>query len=194
MLDATVLLTVEQVAAGAAAAALAVPPATTQELLYPPRHQMTLPLNGLNMLFSDYIVAVNHHTKLDSDRCSFFSGGTGDPLPPKERKFFSLFLCRNFFLDFDAYGHLSSLEQNFNPSREDVQRKTRLGRRMLSLCVCARAHARVPSLCFFFFFSLSVVVGGRWSVVVAAAAAAAAVVVVVLSLDATRACSPLVAV
>ena len=165
MLDATVLLTVEQVAAGAAAAALAVPPATTQELLYPPRHQMTLPLNGLNMLFSDYIVAVNHHTKLDSDRCSFFSGGTGDPLPPKERKFFSLFLCRNFFLDFDAYGHLSSLEQNFNPSREDVQRKTRLGRRMLSLGVCARAHARVPSLCFFFFFSLSVVVGGRWSVV-----------------------------
>jgi len=79
VLDATVLLTVEQVAAGAAAAALAVPPATTQELLYPPRHQMTLPLNGLNMLFSDYIVAVNHHTKLDSDRCSFFSGGTGDP-------------------------------------------------------------------------------------------------------------------
>jgi hypothetical protein len=103
-------------------------------------------------------------------------------------------LCRNFFLDFDAYGHLSSLEQNFNPSREDVQRKTRLGRRMLSLCVCARAHARVPSLCFFFFFfSLSVVVGGRWSVVVAAAVAVAAVVVV-LSLDATRACSPLFAV
>ena len=39
-----------------------------QELLYPARHQMTLPLNGLNMLFSDYTVAVNHHTKLDSDR------------------------------------------------------------------------------------------------------------------------------
>ena len=39
-----------------------------QELLYPERHQITLPLNGLNMLFSDYIVAFNHHTKLDSDR------------------------------------------------------------------------------------------------------------------------------
>lgn len=38
------------------------------------------------------------------------------------------FFFRNFFLDFDAYGHLSSLEQNFNPSKEDVKRKTTLGR------------------------------------------------------------------
>jgi hypothetical protein len=40
----------------------------SDELLYPARHEMTLPLNGLNMLFSDYTVAINHHTKIDSDR------------------------------------------------------------------------------------------------------------------------------
>lgn len=45
----------------------------TDELLYPARHQMTLPLNGLNMLFTDYTVAINHHTKIDSDRYVPFS-------------------------------------------------------------------------------------------------------------------------
>jgi hypothetical protein len=45
--------------------------------------------------------------------------------------------CRNFFLDFDTNGHLSSLEQNFNPSREDVKRKTALGKKNKSIfCVC----------------------------------------------------------
>jgi hypothetical protein len=69
-------------------------------LLYPPRHQMTLPLNGLNMLFSDYIVAVNHHTKLDSDRCSFFSGGTGDPSPPQRTEIFFAFFVQELFPGF----------------------------------------------------------------------------------------------
>jgi len=40
------------------------------------------------------------------------------------------FYYRNFFLDFDGYGHLSSLEQNFNPSKADVKRKTALGMSM----------------------------------------------------------------
>jgi len=61
--NATILLTVQPTAAPAAGRAQ-----ESQELLYPARHELTLPLNGLNMLFSDYIVAVNHHTKLDSDR------------------------------------------------------------------------------------------------------------------------------
>ena len=39
-----------------------------QEQLWPSRHQLTLPLNGLNMLFQDVLVAVNHHNKLDADR------------------------------------------------------------------------------------------------------------------------------
>ena len=42
---------------------------------------MTLPLNGLNMLFSDYMVAVNHHTKLDSDRYTYRV-----PSPPEQKK------------------------------------------------------------------------------------------------------------
>ena len=40
----------------------------TQEVLYPARHQMTLPLNQLNFMFNDFSVAANHHTRLDSDR------------------------------------------------------------------------------------------------------------------------------
>jgi hypothetical protein len=40
----------------------------SREVLYPARHQMTLPLNQLNIMFSDFSVAANHHTRLDSDR------------------------------------------------------------------------------------------------------------------------------
>ena len=59
--DAVILLTIQPTGVAGNAQ-------ETQELLYPARHQITLPLNGLNMLFSDAIVAFNHHTKLDSDR------------------------------------------------------------------------------------------------------------------------------
>jgi len=70
-----------------------------------------------------------------------------------------MFLCRNFFLDFDGYGHLSSLEQNFNPSREDVKRKTALGKLLyiiiiiiiiislfivVCVCVCTCLCFRLP--------------------------------------------------
>jgi hypothetical protein len=40
----------------------------TQEVLWPPRHQLTLPLHGMNMLFEDVTVAINHHNKQDADR------------------------------------------------------------------------------------------------------------------------------
>jgi len=62
VMDARILLTVQEVQAAGVLGQ------EVQELLHPKRHQITLPLNGLNMLFSDYMVAVNHHTKLDSDR------------------------------------------------------------------------------------------------------------------------------
>jgi len=39
-----------------------------EERLYPPRHKITLPLNGLNVLFDDISVIFNHHTKVESDR------------------------------------------------------------------------------------------------------------------------------
>ena len=61
MMDATIVLTVQPTDANGN-------DQETEEVLCPSRHQITLPLNGLNMVFSDYIVAVNHHTKLDSDR------------------------------------------------------------------------------------------------------------------------------
>ncbi len=44
------------------------PEAAVNERLWPPRHKITLPLNGLNILFNDYQIDFNHHTKLDTDR------------------------------------------------------------------------------------------------------------------------------
>jgi hypothetical protein len=41
---------------------------TSEEILAPSRHRITLPLNGLNILFNDCTVSFNHHLKLDSDR------------------------------------------------------------------------------------------------------------------------------
>jgi len=38
------------------------------EVLHPERHQLLLPVNGLNCLFQDISVSFNQHTKLDSDR------------------------------------------------------------------------------------------------------------------------------
>jgi hypothetical protein len=40
----------------------------TREALYPARHRMTLPLNGINNIFQNCEVAFNFHTKLDCDR------------------------------------------------------------------------------------------------------------------------------
>ena len=39
-----------------------------QELLYPPRHQITLPLNSLNFIFNNIEVAFNQTTKLTADK------------------------------------------------------------------------------------------------------------------------------
>jgi len=44
------------------------PDTKTEEVLHPQRHKMTLPLNSLNNYFQSCEVAVNYHTKLDSDR------------------------------------------------------------------------------------------------------------------------------
>jgi len=37
------------------------------------------------------------------------------------------FLFRNYFLDFDAWGLMSAVEQNFDPSRSNILRQTTLG-------------------------------------------------------------------
>jgi hypothetical protein len=61
VVDARVLVTVRRTDAAAGNVG-------TQEQLWPPRHQLTLPLNGMNMLFQDITVAINHHNKQDADR------------------------------------------------------------------------------------------------------------------------------
>jgi hypothetical protein len=96
---------------------------THEEKLFPQRHAVTLPLNGLNCMFEDYNVSFNHHTKLESDRyvCK--------PLLNKQELWFlkKLFLIRNYFLDFDGWGLVSALEQNFNPVPSDIERKENRG-------------------------------------------------------------------
>jgi hypothetical protein len=42
--------------------------ATSKEMLYPPRHQITLPLNNLNFLFENITVAFNQTNKYSSDK------------------------------------------------------------------------------------------------------------------------------
>jgi hypothetical protein len=93
-----------------------------QELLYPARHNITLPLNGLNILFNACETAFNHTTQIATDRCV-------PPLPlPLSPEVTLFFLFSNFFLDFDGWSHLSAIEQNFNPSSADVTRKQKRGK------------------------------------------------------------------
>lgn len=40
---------------------------------------------------------------------------------------YKIFCCRNVFLDFDGWGHVSALEQNFNPSPTDIKRRNDQG-------------------------------------------------------------------
>jgi hypothetical protein len=80
-----------------------------KETLYPPRHKMTLPLNSLNNYFQNCEIAFNHHTKLDCDR--------------------------NYFLDFDGWGLISSLDQNFNPSTSEITQRSNRGNYLLQCLV-----------------------------------------------------------
>ena len=65
VIDAQAVVTFSEVVAAAAGAAAAVP---QQELLYPPRHQITLPLNNLNFIFDNIEVAFNQTSKLTADK------------------------------------------------------------------------------------------------------------------------------
>jgi hypothetical protein len=58
VLDAQIILTVRKRAAVE----------TAKEMLYPPRHQITLPLNNLNFLFDNITVAFNQTNKYSSDK------------------------------------------------------------------------------------------------------------------------------
>ena len=93
-----------------------------QELLFPARHNITLPLNGLNILFNACETAFNHTTQIATDRCVF------SPPLPSSPDVTLIFLLSNFFLDFDGWSHLSAIEQNFNPSSADVTRKQKRGK------------------------------------------------------------------
>ena len=52
----------------AAAAAADAAPVVHQELLYPPRHRITLPLNNLNFIFDNIEVAFNQTSKWTADK------------------------------------------------------------------------------------------------------------------------------
>lgn len=48
------------------------PVVNQEELLYPDRHAITLPLNSLNILFNNCETSFNHTTKLEADRYGNF--------------------------------------------------------------------------------------------------------------------------
>ena len=64
VIDAQVVVSYTAAAAADAAAA----PAVHQELLYPPRHRITLPLNNLNFIFDNIEVAFNQTSKWTADK------------------------------------------------------------------------------------------------------------------------------
>ena len=66
VIDAQVV--VSYTAAAAAAAAADAAPVVHQELLYPPRHRITLPLNNLNFIFDNIEVAFNQTSKWTADK------------------------------------------------------------------------------------------------------------------------------
>lgn len=55
-------------AARAAADVLADEAEGVKEALWPTRHEITLPLNNINIFFEDYSVTFNQHTNLTADR------------------------------------------------------------------------------------------------------------------------------
>jgi hypothetical protein len=94
------------------------------EALAPSRHKISLPLNGLNVLFQDCNTAFNFHTKLDTDR--------------------------NYFLDFDGWSHMTSLDSNFNPSKSSIESRQQRGYpRLLSGDMTNLSHtlpSKLPAL------------------------------------------------
>jgi hypothetical protein len=70
----------------------------------------------LNIIFDKIDVAFNQTSKV----CRWGVGG--------EVHIKIFFFFRNFFLDWDGLGFMSALEQNFNPSVEDIKRRTALGK------------------------------------------------------------------
>jgi hypothetical protein len=38
-----------------------------------------------------------------------------------------LFFSSNYFLDFDGWGLMGAIEQNFNPSKSDIERRQQQG-------------------------------------------------------------------
>jgi hypothetical protein len=77
VLDAQILLTTFPVGK---------PNETKLETLFPVRHQLVLPANGLNFLFEDCSVSFNHSLKLDSDRW------VGSNAKKKKTKFNNVFI------------------------------------------------------------------------------------------------------
>ena len=99
------------------------PIVVVRELLHPTRHQITLPLNGVNFLFNRPIVAFNQTTEFTSDK-QVTRGGVCvfQTIMAKLSM-----MCRLFFLDWDGWGFASAVEQNFNPSKENIKHREALG-------------------------------------------------------------------
>jgi len=100
----------------------------SEELLFPERHKITLPLNGLNMLFSTCETAFNHSTQVATDRYDLLAKTLCNTDGSPKNHALNILFFSNFFLDFDGFSHVSALEQNFNPNALDSKRKEKRGR------------------------------------------------------------------
>jgi hypothetical protein len=135
------------------------------EQLFPLRHKLTLPINCLNSIFTACDVAVNHHTQISADRYLGLQPlrrwrhclnipFTLSPPPPTFYSWFVVLFVRNYHLNWDGFSHVSALEQNFNPSKDDIERRRRQGNRRATAVAAARRN-RVFSIMIFLLYCLS---------------------------------------
>jgi len=64
-------------------------------------------------------------------------------------------LVRNYHLNWDGFSHVSALEQNFNPSKDDIERRRRQGNRRATAVAAAARRNRVFYIMIFLLYCLS---------------------------------------
>jgi len=62
---------------------------------------------------------------------------------------------RNYHLNWDGFSHVSALEQNFNPSKDDIERRRRQGNRRATAVAAAARRNRVFYIMIFLLYCLS---------------------------------------
>jgi hypothetical protein len=75
--------------------------------------------------------------------------------PPTFYSWFVVLFVRNYHLNWDGFSHVSALEQNFNPSKDDIERRRRQGNRRATAVAAAARRNRVFYIMMFLLYCLS---------------------------------------